>query len=369
MPVAADTYIMTTLGPKRASSLNEAFRVQSADLEVTHQPLREILVVGMLRVATDRGYEITLSSDQEVLVEVARGRVFGGASVGQREWAPANSISVGTTLVIANNRRALSEMNLIDFERGWLLGQVTGNGGHNPHNSSGTYVRFWMPHHADLADHADRIIRAMGVGGTYSGGAYNEIHHTLSIRTRALEDFVLPFLESQTKLIKPQLMQENASLVRGFLRGFFDADGTVFGNKQKGQSVRLNQSSRPNLIAVQRMLLRFGIASSIYLRREAGTSRLPNSKREYQQYQTKTNYELVISKDNIAVFEDVIGFENREKKARLAAFTLPSARKPYAERFTAKVTAVEVSATTRAAYEGIVQRKLEVDADGFRTRL
>ncbi|WP_165506571.1 LAGLIDADG family homing endonuclease [Rhizobium leguminosarum] len=321
-----------------------------------------------MRVATGRGYEITLSPDQEVLVEVARGRVFGGASVGQRAWAPANSVGVGTVLVIANNRGTISETSSEDFERGWLLGQVTGNGGHNPNNSSGTYLRFWMPHHADLADRADRIIRTMGVSRTYSGGAYNEIHRTLSIQTRALEDFVAQFLESKSKLIKPQLIEANASLVRGFLRGFFDADGTVSGNREKGQSVRLNQSSRPNLIAVQRMLLRFGIASTICLRRNAGTSRLPNSKREYQDYQTKANYELIVSKDNIGVFEHAIGFEDREKKARLAEFTRTSARKPYAERFTANVTAVETIAI-QTAYEAIVQRKSEVDGNGFRIRL
>ncbi|MGG7577602.1 LAGLIDADG family homing endonuclease [Rhizobium sp. Nf11,1] len=368
MAVAAETYITTTLGPRRASSLIEAFRVHSADLEVTHQALREIEVPSLLRVATDRGYEITLSPDQEVLVEVARGRVSGGASVGQKAWVPANSIGAGTVLVMANNRDAISEISSKDFERGWLLGQVTGNGGHNPHNSSGTYLRFWMPHHADLADRADRIIRTMGVSKTYSGGAYNDFHRTLSIQTRALEDFAAQFLESQTKLIKPQLIEGNASLVRGFLRGFFDADGTVAGNREKGQSVRLNQSSRPNLIAVQRMLLRFGIASTIYLRRKAGTSRLPNSKREYRDYQTKANYELIISKDNIGVFEHTIGFEDSEKKARLAEFTRTSARKPYAERFTANVTAIEAIALQRA-YEAIGQRKSEVDAHGFRIRL
>ncbi|PDT17626.1 hypothetical protein CO670_07805 [Rhizobium sp. J15] len=368
MSVAAETYITTTLGPRRASGLREAFRVHSTDLEVTHQALQETEVPSLLRVATDRGYEITLSPDQEVLIEVARGRVFGGASVGQRAWVQASSIEVGTVLLIANNRSSIIETNSRDFERGWLLGQVTGNGGHNPHNSSGTYLRFWMPHHADLADRADRIIRTMGVSKTYSGGAYNDIHGTLSIQTRALEDFAAQFLESQTKLIKPQLIEGNASLVRGFLGGFFDADGTVAGDKEKGQSVRLNQSSRPNLIAVQRMLLRFGIASTIYLRRKAGTSLLPNSKREYQHYQTKANYELVVSKDNIVVFENAIGFEDREKKARLAEMTRPSARKPYAERFTAKVTAIETIAI-ETAYEAIVQRRSEVDAGGFRIKL
>ena len=45
----------------------------------------------------------------------------------------------------------------------------------------------------------------------------------------------------------------------GFLRGLFDADGSVQGTQAKGVSVRLAQSDLDLLQSVQRMLLRLGI--------------------------------------------------------------------------------------------------------------
>ena len=59
----------------------------------------------------------------------------------------------------------------------------------------------------------------------------------------------------------------SSDFYRGFLRGFFDTDGIVQGSQQKGVSVRLAQSDLPRLQAVQRMLLRLGIASTLYRNR------------------------------------------------------------------------------------------------------
>ena len=59
----------------------------------------------------------------------------------------------------------------------------------------------------------------------------------------------------------------------GFLRGLFDADGSVQGTQEKGVSVRLTQVDLPTLRAVQRMLLRLGIVSTIYRDRRAAGDR------------------------------------------------------------------------------------------------
>jgi ribonucleoside-diphosphate reductase alpha chain len=55
--------------------------------------------------------------------------------------------------------------------------------------------------------------------------------------------------------------------------GLFDADGSVQGTQEKGLSVRLTQADAAALEAAQRMLLRLGIASTIYRdRRPAGVA-------------------------------------------------------------------------------------------------
>ena len=79
------------------------------------------------------------------------------------------------------------------------------------------------------------------------------------------------------KHITPAIERRSSAFHRAFLRGLFDADGSVQGTQAKGVSVRLSQSNRDDLLAVQRMLLRLGIASTIYSRSPrrgaAGTAR------------------------------------------------------------------------------------------------
>ena len=71
------------------------------------------------------------------------------------------------------------------------------------------------------------------------------------------------------KTITPALEQCSSDFCRAFLRGLFDADGSVQGTTAKGVSVRLAQSDLATLEAAQRMLLRLGIASTIYRNRRA----------------------------------------------------------------------------------------------------
>ena len=75
------------------------------------------------------------------------------------------------------------------------------------------------------------------------------------------------------KTITPAMERTSSGFHRGLLRGLFDTDGSVQGTQAKGVSVRLSQNDLGLLEAVQRMLLRFGIAATIYRdRRPAGRS-------------------------------------------------------------------------------------------------
>src|SRR5262249_39631347 len=69
------------------------------------------------------------------------------------------------------------------------------------------------------------------------------------------------------KTLTPAMERTSSDFHRGLLRGLFDSDGSVQGTQAKGISVRLSQNNATMLEAVQRMLLRLGIASSIYRER------------------------------------------------------------------------------------------------------
>src|SRR5699024_8607577 len=120
------------------------------------------------------------------------------------------------------------------------------------------------------------------------------------------------------KDITPALEKAASAAYCGFLRGVFDADGSVQGSQAKGVSVRLAQSDMDRLEAVQRMLLRLGITSHIYReRRSAGTSVLPDGRGGQRAYATKAQHELVVAGESLLRFAERIGFSDSSKAARL----------------------------------------------------
>ncbi|MDE1932214.1 MAG: ribonucleoside reductase, partial [Alphaproteobacteria bacterium] len=144
------------------------------------------------------------------------------------------------------------------------------------------------------------------------------------------------------KAITPQIERQSSAFYRGFLRGLFDTDGTVGGSQEKGASIRLAQSDLARLEAVQRMLLRLGIASTIYReRRPAGPRLLPDGKGGTRLYDCNADHELAIANDNLGVFAERIGFADVEKQARLTAIAAAYRRTPNRERFVAEIAAIE----------------------------
>jgi ribonucleoside-diphosphate reductase alpha chain len=130
--------------------------------------------------------------------------------------------------------------------------------------------------------------------------------------------------------------QASSSFCRGLLKGLFDTDGSVQGKQAKGISVRLAQSNIETLRKVQRLLLRFGIFSTIYLnRRPEGYTQMPDGKGGMKLYSYKSQHELVISNHNLRVFHEKIGFGDSDKRKRLEKALNSYKRKLNRERFLA----------------------------------
>jgi ribonucleotide reductase, class II len=152
---------------------------------------------------------------------------------------------------------------------------------------------------------------------------------------------------------------------QGFLRGLFDADGSVQGIQAKGVSVRLAQNNLDTLFAVQRMLLRLGIASTIYHnRRSEGLRLLPDRNRQLAEYDCQANHELVIANDNIQSFQTIIGFQEPEKSGKLSELLAGYKRKFNRERFTATVISIDLDGE-EAVYDCTVPGVARFDANGF----
>ena len=172
-------------------------------------------------------------------------------------------------------------------------------------------------------------------------------------------------LKPGNKTITPELEKCSFAFYKGFLGGIFDADGSIQGSQAKGVSLRLSQSDLTMLETVQRMLLRVGIASRIYrYRRQAGKSLLPDGRGGHRAYKTRAQHELVLSKDNLQRFHEVIGLTDSEKAKRLERLLGRYDRRPNRERFVATVKDIEPDGV-EDVYDVSVAGIHAFDANGF----
>ncbi|MCX7256769.1 MAG: ribonucleoside reductase, partial [Polaromonas sp.] len=140
------------------------------------------------------------------------------------------------------------------------------------------------------------------------------------------------------KTLTPAMEKASSAFAAGLLRGLFDADGSVQGTQASGVNVRLSQSDLPLLQTVQRMLLRLGIASTIYQNRRLAQERLmPDGRGGLKLYQTQAQHELIISGDNLRIYIERIGFADTAKAERLEQTLGAYSRSLKRERFTATV--------------------------------
>lgn len=102
-------------------------------------------------------------------------------------------------------------------------------------------------------------------------------------------------------VIGEEIEKASSNFYRGFLRGFFDCNGTVDTNINNEVSIRLNQTNKPRLQIIQRMLLRLGVYSRLY----------------HKAAIQKDKYEIIISCDAIEKYKKEIGFIRKHKKENL----------------------------------------------------
>jgi intein/homing endonuclease len=365
--VTADTWVQTSEGPRQVSELIDSpfHAVVNGKAHQTtgfwHTGDKTVY-----RLQTKRGYYLDLTEDHLIQVEANRRQKAGGGYNFDHLWIKAKDLKAGDRVVL-NKHSILSWNGTGTFSEGWLAGEIVGDGGYNPAQYP-TYVRFWGGNKSALTNYAIGCIREAGLEtrSDFTGGIFSEIHDSETTKCSAMSRVVDGLIEPETKRLLPALERCSSSFYRGFLRGLFDADGTVACNAEKGRSVRLSQSNIETLVIVQRMLARLGIASSIYAnRQEAGFKEMPDGKGESKFYWCKANHELVISKDNINRFQSLVGFADPTKSELLDECVESLRRGPYEDDFTSEVVSVELLGENIPVYDCTVDDVHAIDANGI----
>jgi intein-encoded DNA endonuclease-like protein len=366
--VTADTWIQTTEGPRQVAELiGKPFTALVGQQGHAATGFFQTGVKPVFRVETQRGYSLRLTDNHQVLVERKRSRKLDGGFNIEHAWVEVKDLKPGDKLVIDNHRGTSWEGDG-SFEEGWLLGQIVGDGGYNADKSYKAYVRFWGPNKEKLQQVSAQYAMAAGLKSRSDCTGVNNAHHqTSQYGSVALERLASSYLSPQGKQLMPALEKTSSGFYRGFLRGFFDADGTVLFNTEKGRSVRLAQSDLGRLQVVQRMLARLGIASTLYQnRRAARQSLLPDGRGGLKLYPTKAVHELVIARDNLLVFAEQVGFNDPAKAEKLEACvsSLGVKRQAYRDAFTSQVTAIMPDGV-EPVYDCTVDDVHRFDANGL----
>ncbi len=340
--VTPDTWVQTSEGPKQVEELiGQQFtaRVDGKDWLSGPEGFFKTSHKAVMHLNTAEGYNMRLTPDHRVR-RVTRFTRYAT----ETEWCEAKKLRVGDRVLLNDHTENARWSGAHNQSEGYLLGLLVGEG----ELQAETAVLSVWSHSAVIGGHAgglstgtqkvmeaaltaarDLPRRSELVGWRKVDNSNEYRLHLGSLRKLAAD----MGLERGNTPITADVEGTSSTFHIGFIRGLFDAHGSVQGSQEHGVSVRLPEHDIRKLEATQRMLLRLGVASRIYRdRRKAGAKRGTASR----------YHELVISGANLKVFSDTVGFADTDKQTRLSDAMSGYKRELNRERFVARVTEVEV---------------------------
>lgn len=359
--VTKNTWIMTAEGPRLVKELNG----RKTEIIVNGEKWSNLGngffctgIKSVIKLETKEGYELTLTKNHQVkaVIKLTRYTV-------KYAWKKASELIPGDRIVL-NNHQDLEWNGRFGEKEGYLIGSVIGDG---TISKDKVILNSWGKNKGDKKVRMliKRYAKTFPHRSDFKGWQYIPKEDKYRLSTSYLKRLIKELGMDKKKQITPEIERASSKFYKGFLSGFFDADGSVQGNQNKGVSIRLSQSDLQRLKAIQRMLLRLGIFSKIYQnRRRKNKTRLPDGRGGYKFYKIKPQHELVISKENIARFYSKIGFRNLYKQAKLVTILQNYKRKLYKEQFTTTIKNL-VPAGTKEVYDIQVPIINAFDANGF----
>lgn len=340
--ITADTWIHTEQGAKQVSALIG----QQIKVLVDGQP-HQSAAAGffktgtkkVVKLSTEEGFSLRLTEDHKVK------KITQAGDKQVTQWCAANALQAGDKLLLNNHRECNCWAGEYTENQGYLIGLLMGDG---VLKEDKAFLSVWKTEEKLAAGLHAIMEKTLAIAKEFTppsdvngwsemvGG--NEYRLSFSALKELAEKLGM---SATNKAVTAAIEASSSNFYRGFLQGFFDADGSVQGARTKGISVRLSQSDLPRLEAVQRMLLRLGIKSIIQRNHQpAGVRELPDGRGGSTEYHLKSQHELVISGDNLPVFQKQINFTHSEKALKLENMLKNYHYQPSSNCFTATVEAV-----------------------------
>lgn len=353
--VTADTWVLTEMGPRQVKDLigvQHGTYVNGELFSTTDKGFWKTGHKKVFKIKTKEGFELRLTDNHQIKKVTAQTQ-----KKQYTDWVETKDLKPGDMIRLHNHRGIQPWEGEGSFDQGWLMGELIGDG---TFYGEKAYLDFWGD---SKMQHAERVSSSVS---TKVSCHSSKVADKVRVNSKELNQLATKFgIKAVEKEVSREIEMASYDFYRGFLQGFFDADGTVLVSPEKGSSVRLSQANLGRLKAVQRMLARLGIISTIYTnRREAGFRSLPDSKGGRADYYCQEMNELVISNDNMITFHELVNFSEPSKKEKLQSIIDGYKRTPNRERF-----AVEIDSIIEDGYEDVydctVPGPAEFDANGI----
>ena len=362
--VTAEAWVQTEKGPRQVRDLigiQFVAQVNGKPYVTGYEGFFHTGTKPVLILRTVEGYMLRLTSNHRIRRVIRKTRYSL-----EGEWCQAGDLRCGDEVLLNDHRAHPTWSGSHSFEEGYLLGLLVGDGVLKKEKA---VLSVWQVAGVGVGavmSEALRCAQTLPHRQDFKGWQNVASRGESRLALASLRDMAIEYgMEPGNKIISFQVEQGSSDFYRGFLRAFFDTDGSVQGGFAKGISIRLAQSDLARLQSVQRMLLRLGIVSTIYMnRRREGTRLLPDGKGGRKEYSTCPQHELVISGDNLARFQGVIGFSDSTKAAKLSLLLDAYRRHLNRERFLARVESVTEDGI-EDVFDVLVPGLHAFDANGF----
>ncbi len=336
--VTGDTRIYTNRGMVQARELFD----NETEIEVTVDgrfglpnattPATRVFMTGVkpvFRLRTKEGYSVRATADHRFMTP--------------RGWMPLNQLQPGDKIHLLNRKGGFGVEGSLELGRvlGWVVGDGTIKKDEVVLSFFGEEKQELAPLFADYVNQLVVPLTATNRSYPVGVGQVLERDEARVSSARLYSVMEAHGLTTVKHRVPEQVFQGSEDMQRGFLQALFTADGSFQDGGAKGGSIRLAANQLSLLEEVQQLLGNFSIISRIYPnRREAGYRMLPNAQRDPQAYWCEAQHELVISKQNMGVFADEIGFLMDYKQAALKDYIGHGKRGLYAESFMAEVETI-----------------------------
>jgi ribonucleotide reductase class II len=306
------------------------------------------------KLVTKEGFELRATGNHKIMTS-------------NNEWVELQNLIYGDKIKIHDHSKFEIKINETsdDFAKGWLLGSLYGNGTFD-YNQKRAYLVYWEDTKYEMSKQAiNYLLQLKYRSENLNSNGYDCIEYDkIVISNNELFRIAENYIE-KGKYIKEQIEKESVNFRSGFLRGWFDSDGSVQGNKIKGVSVRLTCSTLSSLIRAQRMCLSLGIYGRIYKNRHPEMDKLmPDGHGGQKLYHCKAVHELVISRAGIKLYNDRIGFFHNHKSNKLQDIINSYKRPLYGVRYEAEIESIELDEECNV-YDATIEDIHAFDANGI----